>query len=314
MDRKSGVKINSRKLVAFFTLILFMLQYLPLMTFGATGTATIIKGGNTPTAPTNVKASLHISGSTKYVTISWSPSKETEKGIAQYRVYRNGTLLGSTVNCSYTDRTVKDQQKYQYKVVGIGNNGRESKPGVSNTVDLVQKQAVISAKTGKQTGLQDFKTPLTYQPVKNVKTGSISYALKPVTATKTKSTGLPNSNIKLASGLNNSNIKLASGLNNSNIKLASGLNLGGGKLNLSSGANLSAGKSLNSSKKLIPSSSTNISSGKNLLGGVNLAASLGSLTSGNLSNINSNLSGSSSLLSAPGMNISQPIVWQSALH
>lgn len=293
MDRKSGVKINSRKLVAFFTLILFMLQYLPLMTFGATGTATIIKGGNTPTAPTNVKASLHISGSTKYVTISWSPSKETEKGIAQYRVYRNGTLLGSTVNCSYTDRTVKDQQKYQYKVVGIGNNGRESKPGVSNTVDLVQKQAVISAKTGKQTGLQDFKTPLTYQPVKNVKTGSISYALKPVTATKTKSTGLPNSNIKLASGLNLG---------------------GGGKLNLSSGANLSAGKSLNSSKKLIPSSSTNISSGKNLLGGVNLAASLGSLTSGNLSNINSNLSGSSSLLSAPGMNISQPIVWQSALH
>lgn len=224
MDRKNGVKINSRKLIVFLTLVLFMFQCLPLMTFGATGKATVIKEGNTPTAPTNVKASLHISGNTKYVTITWSPSKESEKGIAQYRVYRNGKLLGSTVNCSYTDRTVKVQEKYQYKVVGIGNNTRESKPGVSNTVNLVEQQTVINAKTG-ESSLRPFKNPPTYKKVTNVKTGSTSFVLKP-TALKT-SLG----SVKLKSGLGSNGISVKTKLTSGRLSITpKAVN---GKLNVS---------------------------------------------------------------------------------
>lgn len=219
MNTKNGARINIKKLVVVLTLFLFAVQCLPLIAFGATGKATIIKGGNTPTAPTNVQAAIRANDGSKYVTISWSPSKETEKGIAQYRIYRNGKVLGSTVKCSYTDRTVKEQEKYQYKVVAIGNNGRESRPGVSNTANLVSMQKVINAQT-KETSYQEFPNKLTYKKVTSVQTGQVSYVLKPAAKSTSISSGL-----KLKSGLSSKSLNLKSlNIKKYNIK-SKGVNL-----------------------------------------------------------------------------------------
>lgn len=219
MNKKNGFRINFHKLVAILALILLVIQCLPLIAFGATGTATIIKGGNTPTAPSNVKAAIRANDGNKYITISWSPSKETEKGIAQYRIYRNGKMLGSTVQCSYTDRTVKEQEKYQYKVVAIGNNGRESRPGVSNTANLVSMQKVINAKT-KETSYQEFPNKLTYKKVTSAQTGQVSYVLKPAAKSTSISSGL-----KLRSGVSSKGVSLKSlNIKKYNIK-SKGVNL-----------------------------------------------------------------------------------------
>ena len=78
-----------------------------------------------PTAPSNLSAT-DIGTST--VTLGWQPSTDAESGIAGYRVYRDGYLLGMTTSLSYTDEGLQDETRYYYSVTAIdgSTNANES--------------------------------------------------------------------------------------------------------------------------------------------------------------------------------------------
>lgn len=52
------------------------------------------------------------------LVLNWGASQDAS-GIKEYRVSRNGKLLGTTSNTSYTDGTVSADQLYTYSVVAV---------------------------------------------------------------------------------------------------------------------------------------------------------------------------------------------------
>ncbi len=84
-----------------------------------------------PSAPTNLSAT---SPATQ-ANLSWAASS----GAASYNVYRNGTLVGSTGNVTYTDSPTSGN--YNYYVKAVGNSGLES--DASNTIAVTVATAPL---------------------------------------------------------------------------------------------------------------------------------------------------------------------------
>ncbi|HEY0499248.1 MAG TPA: glycoside hydrolase family 6 protein [Kutzneria sp.] len=96
-------------------------------------------GGDTtpPSTPANVTASGVTSSS---VSLSWSPSTDNV-GVAGYRVYRGGTLVGTTATTSFTDTGLTASTQYSYTVVAYDAAGNTS-----------TASAAVSATTSGSTG------------------------------------------------------------------------------------------------------------------------------------------------------------------
>jgi hypothetical protein len=65
-----------------------------------------------PSTPTNLTA---IAVSSSQIDLSWSPSSDN-LGVAGYRVYRNGTQIGTTANTSYQNGGLSPSKTYRYSV------------------------------------------------------------------------------------------------------------------------------------------------------------------------------------------------------
>ncbi|MBS2963541.1 fibronectin type III domain-containing protein, partial [Actinocrinis puniceicyclus] len=88
--------------------------------------ATAGGGGDTtpPSTPTNVVASGVTSSS---VSLSWSPSTDNV-GVTGYRIYRNGTQVGTATSTSYTDTGLTASTQYSYTVAAYDAAGNVSTP------------------------------------------------------------------------------------------------------------------------------------------------------------------------------------------
>jgi chitodextrinase len=75
-----------------------------------------------PTAPTNVAAT--VLGTTS-VAVSWTASTD-DRGVAGYRVSRNGTLVATTTTTSWTDSGLTAGSRYDYTVVAFDAAGNVS--------------------------------------------------------------------------------------------------------------------------------------------------------------------------------------------
>jgi fibronectin type 3 domain-containing protein len=89
-----------------------------------------------PTVPQNVDA---IATSTTSIQISWSPSQDAS-GIAQYRVFREGTSvpIAATQNTTFTDTQLEPNTKYTYFVTAVdgatpSNESARSDPASATT-------------------------------------------------------------------------------------------------------------------------------------------------------------------------------------
>lgn len=58
------------------------------------------------------------------VALSWNPVLYRE-GIQNYKVYRNGTLVGSPTGTTFTDSTLTASTTYSYQVSAVGTDGVE---------------------------------------------------------------------------------------------------------------------------------------------------------------------------------------------
>lgn len=81
-----------------------------------------------PAAPTNLAAGY--TSSTKTIQLSWKDNSSNESG---FRIYRNGALLASTNNASYSDAAVAAGNSYSYYVTAWNSIGESA---ASNTASI----------------------------------------------------------------------------------------------------------------------------------------------------------------------------------
>jgi fibronectin type 3 domain-containing protein len=85
-----------------------------------------------PTVPTGLNAN---SPSENSISLSWNSSSDNV-GVTGYRIYREGTLLGTAPALTYTDNTVSIGNIYTYAISAIDEAGNESALSLELKVSL----------------------------------------------------------------------------------------------------------------------------------------------------------------------------------
>ncbi|MBP8695902.1 MAG: SBBP repeat-containing protein [Syntrophobacterales bacterium] len=84
-------------------------------------TATTVDG-TPPTVPSNLQGAA---ASTTRIDLTWTASTDNA-GVAGYRIYRNGTAVGTTASTSYSDTGLSEATSYSYAVAAYDAEGNES--------------------------------------------------------------------------------------------------------------------------------------------------------------------------------------------
>jgi fibronectin type 3 domain-containing protein len=105
----------------------------------ASSTVTSTAVAATPSAPTGLSAMPGDSS----MSLSWTPSS----GATGYRVYRDGTLVGSAAGASYADTGLANGQSYTWTVTAVKENSPQSAASAPVT------SSPVAAAAGAPTGL-----------------------------------------------------------------------------------------------------------------------------------------------------------------
>jgi hypothetical protein len=103
-----------------------------------------------PTCPSSPAETARTSTS---VTLAWGPSVDSESGLDQYVIYRDGTQAGSTTNLFWTDSSFDPAAGYVYIITATNAAGYESGGCASiDTGDHVQPSCVGGLQASVATG------------------------------------------------------------------------------------------------------------------------------------------------------------------
>jgi chitodextrinase len=94
-----------------------------------------------PSQVTDLSAQAPLGG---YVTLSWTPAVDNV-GVTGYQVFRNGTLLTTTLDAKYRDTTVTAGASYSYQVIALDPAGNLSAPSNIASVDVPNDGGVFFA-------------------------------------------------------------------------------------------------------------------------------------------------------------------------
>lgn len=79
------------------------------------------------TTPPSVPANLRTTSvTTSSAALVWDPSADSDSGVASYKVYRNGTLIGSPSAANFTDTGLKPSTAYTYTVAALDKSNNIS--------------------------------------------------------------------------------------------------------------------------------------------------------------------------------------------
>jgi hypothetical protein len=84
-----------------------------------------------PTAPENLVATIQ---NHAQVLLSWGPAVDLETGVVEYRVYRDGTHIGSTKYLEWLDQDLEELTEYAYQVIAVNFHAAESLPAVLSVI------------------------------------------------------------------------------------------------------------------------------------------------------------------------------------
>ena len=79
-----------------------------------------------PTAPADLVATI---SEGPRVDLTWTASEDPESGVAEYRVFRDGSEVGTAATNAYQDSEVVSGGSYEYTVTAINGQGLEGDPG-----------------------------------------------------------------------------------------------------------------------------------------------------------------------------------------
>ncbi len=122
-----------------------------------------------PSVPTEL---IEGSVTASAVAISWDASTDAQGIVVSYRIFRDGTEVGTSTTTSFTDTTVQADQSYQYSVSAIDDAGNESSQ--STTLQ-------VNTPTSSDTEAPGIPTGLT---LNSVSTNAVSFSWTPSTDTQ----------------------------------------------------------------------------------------------------------------------------------
>jgi chitodextrinase len=147
---------------------------------GNTSTDTItvtysIPDTESPSTPTNLQAT---SVSLSQINLSWSASTDNV-GVSGYRIYRDGTQIGSTANITYQDAGLSPSTTYSYTVSAFdaaGNESGQSTASQATTTGDTTPPTITSVSAGTP---NDTKVTITFsEPVEQASAETVSnYAI-----------------------------------------------------------------------------------------------------------------------------------------
>jgi chitodextrinase len=101
----------------------------------STPVTVITPDAQAPTVPTGLAATA-VSGT--QINLSWNASTASDGAIADYDVYRDGSLIATTDGTSYSDTGLTSGTTYSYAVDAVdtaGNTSAQSAPATATTID-----------------------------------------------------------------------------------------------------------------------------------------------------------------------------------
>jgi len=96
-----------------------------------------------PSVPTNLKA---VAESSSQISLTWDASTDNT-GVAGYKIYRNGSVIGITDTTSYSDMDLSTNTRYSYTVSAFDmfdNESAQSAPAVRYTLGIPLTPASIT--------------------------------------------------------------------------------------------------------------------------------------------------------------------------
>ena len=105
--------------------------------------------GSPPTTPTDVTATAT---SATVVSVTWSASTDPETGVAEYRVFRDGSLVATPQGTSYSDDGLEAETQYEYRVAAV--NGEGLVGSLSDPAPVTTPRAIDDTPPTAPAGLQ----------------------------------------------------------------------------------------------------------------------------------------------------------------
>jgi chitodextrinase len=102
-----------------------------------------------PTAPSALSA---VAVSTTQIDLAWLAASDPESGVVLYRIYRDGTVVGTTAALTYNDTGLTPRTTYTYVVTAVNGAGLEGPPSNSasattHTPPIVTGDLVVSTQS-----------------------------------------------------------------------------------------------------------------------------------------------------------------------
>lgn len=91
-----------------------------------------------------------------HIELAWDAATDTDTGIVEYRVYRDGVFLDRTRDTLWTDGDLAELTAYTYEVTAVNFHGVESRAA---TTEVTTPAATTSALDGARAGLDDRAPP-----------------------------------------------------------------------------------------------------------------------------------------------------------
>lgn len=113
----------------------------PIHSQDGVGTTQLNVDASSPTAPSGLTGAAVQTGG---VALSWNAASDSGSGLKSYYIYRNGVLLGTTTELSYSDKVGTSGTLYTYGVTAVDQVGNES--GLSNTVSVTYAEKTRGGK------------------------------------------------------------------------------------------------------------------------------------------------------------------------
>ena len=159
---------------------------------GTPGAANMLMDFTPPTVPTGLAAAA--AGPAR-IDLAWTASSDPETGVAFYRVFRNGLVIGTSPTTTYSDPTAQPGITYTYQVSAV--NPDEAESGLSappaaarivtlqsvGSVDPTTLRVVFTETVGRAAAETLANYSLTYPVGQSVPIAGISLAADNRTAT-----------------------------------------------------------------------------------------------------------------------------------
>ena len=127
-----------------------------------------------PTIPTNLSASPV---GTERIDLTWSASSDPESGIAGYRVFRDGSEVGTTTQTVFQDDGLSPATEYDYYVVAVNGDGLESDASSTVSATTFDGTGPTTPTELTATAAGPTQIDLTWSPSEDPESGIDSYTV-----------------------------------------------------------------------------------------------------------------------------------------